>query len=240
MSEEKIGYPNSKEPERPKISRSHDFVANLSLTVCSIAVSLMLLEALLHVHNPFQARIKGDHIVLVTNKTYHIRNNFIKSLDPEITVTKNSLGFRGAEPPPAFESYLTLVTVGGSTTHCFFLNEGQTWTAKLAARLEASLEAFWINNAGLDGHTTYGHLVLLQDYIVPLRPKVVLFLVGANDVAATTMSSFDAENVRDGLQFSSTKALIKSLSTYSEVVALFLNMYRSLTAYQAELHAQPA
>ncbi len=147
--------------------------------------------------------------------------------------------FAGRNLPPAFESYLTLVTVGGSTTHCFFLNEGQTWTAKLAARLEASLEAFWINNAGLDGHTTYGHLVLLQDYIVPLRPKVVLFLVGANDVAATTMSSFDAENVRDGLQFSSTKALIKSLSTYSEVVALFLNMYRSLTAYQAT-HAQPA
>jgi lysophospholipase L1-like esterase len=229
-----------KEAGRPrKTSRLRSFLINLLLMMGGIVVSLLLLELLLHFYNPFQARIKGNRIVLVTNKTYHIKNNTIKSLDREVTVTKNSLGFRGANPPADFANRLTLVTIGGSTTQCFFLNDDQTWTARLGQRLEGPLEPFWINNAGLDGHSTYGHLVLLQDYIVPLRPKVALFLVGANDVAASALSDFDVENVRDGLQFTSTRAFIKSLSAYSEVVSLFLNMYRSLTAYQAGLiHSQ--
>jgi lysophospholipase L1-like esterase len=228
-----------KEPGRQKRSRLRSFVMNLLLTICGIVISLLLLELLLHFYNPFQARIKGNRIILVTNKTYHIKNNRIKSLAPEVTITKNALGFRGANPPADFQNYLTIVSVGGSTTQCFFLSDDQTWTAQLGKKLEGSLSPLWINNAGLDGHSTYGHLVLLQDYIVPLRPKVALFLVGANDVAASALSDFDVENVRSGIQFSSPRAFIKSLSAYSEVVSLFLNMYRSLTAYQAGLiHSQ--
>lgn len=228
-----------KEPGRQKRSRLRSFIMNLLLTICGIVISLLLLELLLHFYNPFQARIKGNRIILVTNKTYHIKNNRIKSLAPEVTVTKNALGFRGANPPADFQNYLTLVTIGGSTTQCFFLSDDQTWTAQLGKKLEGSLNPLWINNAGLDGHSTYGHLVLLQDYIVPLRPKVALFLVGANDVAAGSYSDFDVENVRSGIQFSSARAFVKSLSAYSEVVSLFLNMYRSFTAYQAGLiHSQ--
>ena len=64
--------------------------------------ALLLLEVLLRWHNPFQARIKGNRIVLLTNKQYHIRNDIIGTLDPEVTVTRNSLGFRGPDPPADF------------------------------------------------------------------------------------------------------------------------------------------
>jgi lysophospholipase L1-like esterase len=200
-----------------------------------IVVALLLLEVLLRLYNPFQARIKGNRIVLETNKTYHIKNDIIRSLDPEVTVTRNALGFRGANPPADFRDQLTIVTIGGSTTQCFFLNEDQTWTARLGQRLEKSFRPVWINNAGLDGHSTHGHLVLLEDYIVPLRPKVALFLVGVNDIASASLSDFDAENIRSGIRFGSFKAFVKSASAYSEVAALGLNLYRSLTAYRAGL-----
>ena len=200
-----------------------------------ILVALLLLEVLLHFYNPLQARIKGNRIVLATNKTYHIKNDIIKTLPAEITVSRNSLGFRGADPPAGMENFLSVVAIGGSTTQCFFLSEDQTWTARLGKNLERSFSPVWINNAGLDGHSTHGHLVLLEDFIVPLKPKVALFLVGANDVARGTIDEWDAENVKSGLLFNSPKAFIKSLSAYSEVVALGLNMYRSYTAYKAGL-----
>lgn len=219
-------------------SRLRSLFGKLALLVFGIFLALVLLEVLLQIHNPLQARIKGNRIVLSTNKTYHIKNDIIKGLDPEITVTRNSLGFRGANPPPDFDKYLTVVTVGGSTTQCFFLSEDQTWTARLGQKLEQQMTPFWINNAGLDGHSTHGHIVLMEDFIVPLHPKVAIFLVGANDVARSSISDWDAENVKSGIQFSSGKAFIKSLSAYSEVVALFLNGYRSYTAYKAGLTHQ--
>jgi lysophospholipase L1-like esterase len=221
------------QPKKRTLVRS--FLVNVSVTLGGIVVALLLLELLLNIHNPFQARIKGNRIVLTTNKTYHIKNDIIKSLDPEITVTRNSLGFRGPNPPVAMDNYLSLVSIGGSTTQCFFLSDEQTWTARLAQGLETTFKPVWVSNAGLDGHSTHGHQVLLEDFIVPLHPKVALFLVGANDVARSSMAEWDAENVKSGIQFNSPKAFMKSLSAYSEVAALILNAYRSYTAYKAGL-----
>lgn len=220
---------------RPAGSRLRSLVATALLTLFGVIVALVLLELLLQIYNPLQTRIKGNRIVLTTNKTYHIKNDIIKTLPPEVTVTRNSLGFRGPNPPSELGSHLSLVSIGGSTTQNFFLSDDQTWTARLGEELEKSFSSVWINNAGLDGHSTHGHQVLLEDFIVPLRPKVALFLVGANDVARGTIDEWDAENVKSGLQTGSAKAFVKSLSAYSEVAALALTMYRSYTAYKAGL-----
>jgi len=205
---------------------------NLIVLVAGILVASLILEGLLRWHNPFQVRIKGNRIVLLTNTQVHINNDIIPTLDPSITITRNSLGFRGPNPPPDFESYLTIFTVGGSTTQCFFQSDDKTWTARLGNNLERSFRNVWINNAGLDGHSTYGHLVLLEDIIRPLHPKVVLFLVGANDVARDPDAEFDSENVKGTISFQSPTAFVKSLSAYSEVAALIANSYRSLNAYK--------
>jgi len=216
-------------------SFARSLLSKALLLLFGTIVALLLLEVLLRFYNPLQARIKGNRIVLTTNKTYHIKNDIIKGLDPEITVTRNSIGFRGPNPPADMGKYLSVVTIGGSTTQCFFLSDDQTWTSQLGKDLENSFNSVWINNAGLDGHSTHGHLVLLEDFVVPLHPKVAIFLVGANDVARASISDWDAENVKSGLQFDSAKALIKSASAYSEVISLFLNGYRSYTAYKAGL-----
>ncbi|MGI8733610.1 MAG: SGNH/GDSL hydrolase family protein [Pyrinomonadaceae bacterium] len=222
--------PNRKPPSFPRA-----LLGKALLLLFGTVLALLLLEVLLHFYNPLQVRIKGNRIVLTTNKTYRINNDIIKGLDPQITVTRNSIGFRGPNPPSDMDKYLSVVTIGGSTTQCFFLSDDQTWTARLGKDLERSFNPVWINNAGLDGHSTHGHLVLLEDFIVGLHPQVAVFLVGANDVARAKISDWDSENVKSGVQFGSPKAFIKSLSAYSEVVALLLNGYRSYTAYKAGL-----
>jgi len=201
-------------------------------------IALLLLEVLLRVHNPFQARLKGNRIVLLTNKQYHIKNDVIPALDPVITFTRNSIGFRGPDPPRNFAGDLTLITVGGSTTQCFFLSDDETWTARLGADLAPSFRNLWVNNAGLDGHSTYGHLVLMEDHIAKLHPKVVVFLIGANDVGRDPNEEFDAENVKSRISFRSPTEFIKSLSPYSEVASLVANLYRSANAYKQGLWHQ--
>jgi lysophospholipase L1-like esterase len=203
-----------------------------------LVLALGLLEILLRVYNPFQSRIKGNRIVLVTNKQYHIRNNIIPTLEPVVTVTRNSLGFRGPNPPANLADDLSIVTIGGSTTQCFFLSDDKTWTARLEALLQPSVPKLWVNNAGLDGHSTYGHLVLLEDHVRNIHPKVVLFLIGANDVARDPNVDFDAEIVKSPISFASPTAFVKSLSPYSEVAALLANFYRSMSAYRQGLMHQ--
>ncbi len=219
-------------------SRARTALLGLITFCLGSLIALLLLEVLLRVHNPFQARIKGNRIVLLTNKQYHIKNDVIPALDPVITFTRNSVGFRGPDPPANFANHLTLITVGGSTTQCFFLSDDKTWTARLGANLAPSFKNLWVNNAGLDGHSTYGHLVLMEDHIARLHPKVVVFLIGANDVGRDPNEEFDAENVKSRISFHSPTEFVKSLSPYSEVASLVANIYRSANAYKRGLFHQ--
>lgn len=222
----------------PQKSGFRAIFLNLALLLVGLIGAVGMLEILLRLYNPFQSRIKGNRIVLITNKQYHIRNNIIPTLEPVVTVTRNSLGFRGPNPPANLAEDLSIVTIGGSTTQCFFLSDDKTWTARLAALLQPSVPKLWVNNAGLDGHSTFGHLVLLEDHVKNIHPKVAIFLIGANDIARDPNVEFDAENVKSPISFASPTAFVKSLSPYSEVAALIANLYRSANAYRQGLMHQ--
>jgi len=219
-------------------TRIRGILLNLIGLAIGCALAMGLLEILLRLYNPFQARIKGDRIVLETNKQYKIHNDIIKVLDPEITVVRNSVGFRGPNPPTDMNAAVSLITIGGSTTQCFFLNEGKTWTDQMGQLLSPHFRSLWINNAGLDGHSTYGHQVLLEDHVVKLKPKMVLLLVGANDMGRDPGAEWDAENVKSRVSFGSAAAFLKSLSPYSEVASLVANLFRSMNAYKRGLMHQ--
>jgi lysophospholipase L1-like esterase len=147
------------------------------------------LEIILRFYNPFQTRLKGDKIILPINQKIRFENEKISRLDKEIVHTKNSLGFRGEEKPNDFNKYLSVVAIGGSTTECYYLSDGKDWVTHVNANLKTDFNPFWINNAGLNGHSTFGHQMLLEDFIVPLKPKVALFLVGINDLGRANMDN---------------------------------------------------
>jgi lysophospholipase L1-like esterase len=198
---------------------------NLLVLLISLILVLGLCELILRVYNPLGFRIKGDKIILPINKKEIIHHEHgLGKLDRVVVHQRNSLGFRGPEPPADFARDLTIVTVGGSTTECFDLAEDKTWPHVLGVKLQQNFKRLWLNNAGLSGNSTFGHYILMQDYLVKLKPKVVIFLVGINDLGIRGEREFDQRI--HGVNFRSLERFLASAAVHSELAAAALNLYR--------------
>jgi lysophospholipase L1-like esterase len=183
-----------------------------------LAVTLIATELILRVYNPFPTGIKGNKIVLRVNVKYVVENREIPVLDKTITHTKNSLGFRGAGPE-AMNNRFSIITVGGSTTECTYLNDGKTWTDGLGKKLDSSFTSTWINNAGLAGHSSFGHLVLLQDYLVKLKPKMIVMMLGCNDMNRNDLTMSDRYSMRG--MYGSTASFFTKNSELANIAATY-------------------
>lgn len=106
---------------------------------------------------------------------------------PPVRYSRDRYGLRGPCTEP---SSIRLVTLGGSTTDQVYVADGQTWQDRLQQHMTRALGRPWcIANAGVDGHSTFGHIAALERWLplVPgLAPDYVLFYVGINDAAFRT------------------------------------------------------
>jgi hypothetical protein len=195
------------------------------LVLLGILIALSMVEGVLRFYNPFGFRMRGDKIVLPVNRTQVIHNKESSKLDKLVVNKKNSLGFRGEEPPADFNDWLTVVTVGGSTTECLALNESKSWPYVLGNKLKENFPKLWLNNAGFGGQSTFGHMVLLRDFLIKLRPKSVIFLVGTNDVGRGGFSIQD-KNLLGINQFRLLEKALITMANHSEVCSVLLNLYR--------------
>jgi lysophospholipase L1-like esterase len=187
-------------------------------------------EVFLRLYNPLGPRLWGDRIVLPSNERQIIRNTKNRRLPETIVYSRNSLGLRGPEPPSPFASALTVIAVGGSTTESRYQSDDDTWPARTAALLAPHFNDLWLNNAGLDGHSTYGHLLLLEQYLLSLRPRVLVFFVGVNDVGREGPKQAD-----DELRRAEGTSLLTRLARRSAVAATLQNLGRTEEARQARL-----
>jgi lysophospholipase L1-like esterase len=214
--------------ELPQITmgdRLRNFGKNHLVLFISLVMVLGLCELILRLYNPLGFRIKGNQIILPINKKETIHHEHgLGKLDKVVVHQRNSLGFRGPEPPADFSGDLTIVTVGGSTTECFDLAEDKTWPYGLGVKLQHDFKNLWLNNAGLSGNSTFGHYILVQDYLVKLKPKVVIFLVGINDLGIRGERDFDQRI--HGLNFRSLERFLASAAVHSELATAALNLYR--------------
>lgn len=112
---------------------------------------------------------------------------------------RDRYGLRGS-----YESLsgIDVLAIGGSTTNELYVGEGQTWTDVLAAQFQASGRAISVVNAGIDGHSTVGHLRSFESWfpaLPGLRPRYVLAYVGINDVHLALEENTRYDNfIRDG------------------------------------------
>ncbi len=190
-----------------------------------VIVVALVLEIVLRIYNPFPTGIKGDKIVLRINTRYEIENNDIPVLEKRIIHSKNSMGFRGPEMPGDRENWITLFAVGGSTTECTYLNDGKTWTDRLQRRIDSSLNNVWFNNAGLAGHSTFGHIILMNDYLVKLKPSMILMMAGVNDMGRNDLTASDKYSMKG------TYGSVASFFTKnSELINLIANLVRAKRA----------
>ena len=96
----------------------------------------------------------------------------------------NSMGLRARELAPG--QGLRILTIGGSTTACDYLDQTEAWPALLESLLAKDLgeDAVWVGNAGASGLRSCDHL-LQFDRLAPQIPDLdwIICLVGVNDVS---------------------------------------------------------
>jgi GDSL-like Lipase/Acylhydrolase family len=216
------------------MSRIKNIFKKLIAILFGIFLALVIVEIVLRIWHPFVYTVRGDKIILAANIKVLMKNQWIRKLDDTIEYSRNSIGLRGDPWPVHPEDYISIITVGGSTTECKFLSDPKTWPERLKRNLGKDYPDIRLNNAGLDGHSTFGHLVLLKDYIIGLHPKYILFLTGINDVELDRPADLDDQDVR-GIHGHSVKYFFKSLVNYSETGTLLLSLYRNYLAYRKGL-----
>jgi hypothetical protein len=172
------------------------WIAKLAAMLVGCFLSFLILECYVRWFDPFPILLRGGQIDLPIRSKLTFSSQGVPGLDPTIHVSYNSLGFRGPEPPTNWSETETMICVGGSTTQCIYLSNGTTWPDQLALKFSESGKPLWINNAGIDGHSTFGHLQLLKQYVLPLRPRSIMFLVGLNDVDRVDLGESDATTLR--------------------------------------------
>lgn len=195
----------------------------MKIAAVQAVIAALLLELSLRVYHPLPFRLRGDELVLPVRLRYEFTNDNNPKLDRVTVHTRNALGFRGPEWPADAASRLTIVTVGGSTTECFPISDSKTWTDVMARELRAAHPTIWVNNAGLDGHSTVGHLALLRTVLAPLGPKLMVVLAGLNDVGLDTLRPADEVS---GL-YPYLRPFWHRLASYSEIASTLLNMRRA-------------
>lgn len=98
-----------------------------------------------------------------------------------IVYSRDRYGLRGDYGEP---SDVDILTIGGSTTDQRYLSDGTTWQDELRRVLQARGRDVRVANAGVDGHTTFGHVAAYRHWfpLIPnLRPAYVILYVGLND-----------------------------------------------------------
>lgn len=199
---------------------------NITGYVIFLAIAVFILsKIILRFWNPFNFRQDDKNVVLPRNRKIIFTNTSIPALDKKIVHTKNSLGFRGPEPPANLKNVTSIIAVGGSTTECFYLSDSLCWTNLLARQLKKIKNNIWINNAGYQGHSTYGNFILINDYIKFLKPDYVLLLEGMNEVNRTDIRI--DESIAADSKKTSTWGWIKR---NSRVVNMLLNIQRKMLA----------
>jgi hypothetical protein len=205
------------------------------LSACTgLLIGLIICEIFLHFYNPFPFAVSQGKLVLPASQKTEYKNTWIKKLDSIIYYSRNSLGFRGPEPADSINKIASVICIGGSTTECRFISDSLTWPSLLYKTGKDSIPGFWLNNAGMDGHSTFGHLFMLKEYIAKLRPKYITLLIGANDVETDKPGLFDAMNEKK-INFISVKSFFKSVLNKTKLGSALFQLYAIRGAYSKGL-----
>jgi GDSL-like Lipase/Acylhydrolase family len=195
---------------------------------------ILLCEIILRIYNPIPSSVKKGKLILPANQHKIFTNTWIKKLDKKIHYSRNSFGFRGPELPAKIEGLISIITVGGSTTECKYLSDSCTWSYRLYEKLQKENPAVWLNNAGIDGHTTFGHMMLVKEYILKIKPRYVLLMTGVNDMELDEPDEFDKMTEKK-INTSSPKNFLKSIVNNTELGRSFLNYYQLRVSYKKGL-----
>ncbi|MCK5133085.1 MAG: SGNH/GDSL hydrolase family protein [Candidatus Sabulitectum sp.] len=198
------------------LSRRKLLLERILLLGISTFVGLLAVEVFVRILSPSSVFSASLEFIPHQNLTINVD---LPGMSPIITHTTNSMGFRGEEPPADWDSWLTIVTLGGSTTHCYYIDDLKTWPHLLQENLRGIQSETWVGNAGFCGHSTRAHIILMQEVILNVMPDMVVLLVGTNDVVYSTRVDPEGEGVGTekstlGYKFVASSRLLQLLNTW--------------------------
>ena len=125
---------------------------------------------------------------------------------------------KSASFPPSSATH-TIVCVGNSLTEGLGVDEEAAYPAILQQRLNADGHVVKVINAGISGETSSGTLSRIQ-WILTLKPDIVILEIGANDGFRGLETAFLEKNIR---------AIIAALHEQDVIVVLAgMEMVRNL------------
>jgi lysophospholipase L1-like esterase len=214
------------------VTEGSSLKGNLIAIAIGLVASVLLAEVALQIYNPIPIPVRGQRLVLPKNaKLVREPPSDDPKYEKQIHASTNELGFRGPPLPPPGQKAIKIFAVGGSTTECKYNADDKTWPAQTYERLKARFPEVWLNNAGLDGNSTFGHLLLLQQIVLDLEPDYVLFLIGINDVGRGEENRYDRDT---------QKALRDWIIEKSELLSTVQAFWRSWRARDLGLRHLPA
>jgi lysophospholipase L1-like esterase len=175
-------------------SRRKTLVERILLLGISTLVGLIALEVFLRIVSP--PSIFSTAIELIPHQNISI-NVDLPGMSPIVTHTTNSMGFRGEEPPDDWNGWLTIVTIGGSTTHCYYMDDLKTWSHLLQENLREARPDTWVGNGGFSGHSTVAHVLFMREIIPAVLPDIAVLLTGTNDLIYSTRFDPGDEGIGD-------------------------------------------
>lgn len=91
--------------------------------------------------------------------------------------------------------------------------------------MQRASDRIWLNNAGQNGHSTFGHLLLLEQHLQKFRPDFIIYLIGINDIGRNDLTSFDAAMI------GRNRSLRNRIISSSEFLSTVQVLWRSYRAY---------
>lgn len=173
----------------------------------AIGFTIALLFALLALELAFGSWIRQDKweqtrsLNIIRNQTiaYGV-GNVHGHENPQVSYSRDRFGLRGSCTDP---QNISILTLGGSTTDQRLISDGGTWQDILQSELRKAMqEPICVANAGVDGHSTFGHFYSFQAWfplIDKLSPKTYLLYIGINDAGFRLSPAihYDTQNPND-------------------------------------------
>ena len=161
----------------------------------------------------------------------------------------NSLGFRGPEIQIKKEpNVIRICVLGDSFIEGLQVNHPDTFCAKLQNQLNQKADAsslmFEVVNCGVSGYGTAQELLLLQNYVMPLRPDAIVLAIFPENDIRNNSRTLDGSETRPYFEltengqlvldesFKSNSSWLTADSTYERTKARIINRSRVLQLAQ--------
>jgi len=174
--------PSPKNQARTAASRRRRVLFPIVFAGVSLVLALAAAEVALRV---FSSEVDTYHVWKPQlEMTFHPTATGMPGVEGEALFKVNSLGLRGDELSDDHD--YRVLTVGGSTTECNFLDQPDTWPQGLADALNRrqNERRVWVGNAARSGLNARHNVVQLR-YLLPQLPRIdlVIVLPGVNDLS---------------------------------------------------------